>query len=129
MAVYTLDEKFKRNASKPSTSPSSRLPIRSNTLRTTQLTPQPRLPRLPAPGRLLAATASFYTCTKTAHGTSLHALLGLFLAAGGVLNALAVGLGDGNAVDLEDRERERRRAGAAVARERRRVEGAKEKTE
>jgi len=60
-----------------------------------------------APGRLIAAFASFYVCTKTPHGTSLHALLGLFLALGGALNACAVGLGDGNAVDLEDKERRR----------------------
>ena len=72
-----------------------------------------------APGRLIAAFASFYVCTKTPHGTSLHALLGLFFALGGVLNAFAVGLGDGNAVDLE--EKERRRV-AWEARERREVE-------
>jgi len=112
MGVYTLDEKLKRNASEPLVlsipSPTPAIPPQPSdhpSSSSSFLAPR-RFPS-PAPGRLIAAFGAFYVCTKTPHGTSLHALLGLFLALGGALNACAVGLGDGNAVDLEDKERRR----------------------
>lgn len=70
-----------------------------------------------APARVIAAFAFAFVCFKTPYGTSLHALLGLFFGVTGLMNAMTVGPGDGNAVDLELATVRRQRLAAQKAKQ------------
>lgn len=58
------------------------------------------------PGRFAFGLACVYVCQKTPHGTSFTALLGLTAVVPAILLAMLVGIGDGNAVDIERMEKE-----------------------
>jgi hypothetical protein len=57
------------------------------------------------PGRFAFGLACLYICQKTPHGSSLVAFFGVCSTVAGILMAMLVGPGDGNAVDLEEGEK------------------------
>ncbi|GAA5958150.1 hypothetical protein JCM21900_002925 [Sporobolomyces salmonicolor] len=79
-----------------------------------------KMKRNSTPGRIIAATASFYICAQTSQGSSLIALFGIFNFVGGMLMGFSVGFEDGNQVDIEaneaEREKKRKRHDAELER-------------